>query len=626
MTTQRRSFRWGLLLSAVLLWLAALTYGQAQPKGITSRRGASPAMSLMSGTAAAAIPTQGPMFYHGGLLLPDSTNYAFWWGNPADFPADAKTGLEQFLAGLNGSSYLSIADQYMLGAKTTTRFGGNFYDSSAPPSIAGSGTKGKAIGDFQLELAIHLYHFLTASGVTPDPTGVYFIFTSNYAPNPFFCGFHDALFSGTTRLLQFAYIPNLASAYSCMVEGDVQLADPYLAPNNYSAGTHAMVSLTAHEFMETITDPDLVGGWYDVIVASAFVGNEIADPCAYVFQNWVQLANSSNWKTQEIWSNQAGGCVQGDGRPVQLLGAASTSKAVTTFNIPGATYGIFGTGINDGGTIAGTYYDANFYLPSAVFVLDPLGNITTFNVPGATAGTTTRGINSNGTIVGTYTDAAGEHGYLRDPLGNFTTFNAGTSSLSNNTHGLAINAAGAITGTYEEASLGKHGFVRDTLGNITTFDAPGMPYQTEPVSINDNDKVAGFYANLNQPPHGFVRDVQGDITTFDVPGGVNGTEAFSINLEGAIAGTYTDANFVKHGFVRSPTGVFTTFDAPGAVYGTVAHSINKYGAVAGFYSDAEGVSHGFVRDPYGNFTILSDIPWSMNDNGMTTGYATVPIK
>jgi len=62
------------------------------------------------------------------------------------------------------------------------------------------------------------------------------------------------------------------------------------------------------------------------------------------------------------------------------------------------------------------------------------------------------------------------------------------------------------------------------------------------------------------------------------------------------------------------------------VYGTVARSINKYGAVAGFYSDAEGVSHGFVRGPYGNFTILSDIPWSMNDNGMTTGYKTVAVK
>jgi uncharacterized membrane protein len=557
------------------------------------------------------------MAYHGGPVLSNSTTYTYWWGNPADFPADAQTGLEQFLAGLNGSSYLSIADQYMLGAKATTRFGGSLYDNSAPPSNTLSDAK--ATSDFALDIAVHLYQFLQANGVKPDPTGIYFIVTSQFSPNPFYCAFHTALLSGTNVLFQFAYSPNSTGDFSsCEVEGVAHSADPYLAPNNYSAGTHAIVDSAAHEFMETITDPEL-NAWY-----ADSNGNEVGDACAYVFQNWVQLTNSTRWKIQEEWSNQVNGCLQGDGRPVQLLGAASNSSAVTTFNIPGATYGIFGTGINDGGTIAGIYYDSNFNLPGAAFVRDPLGNITSFNVPGATD-TGAQGINSNGAITGSYVDANGGHGFVRDPLGNFATFDVNASALA--TVPRAINAAGAVTGRYVQApSRASHDFVRDPLGNITTFDAPGIAYATVPLGINDNGSIAGFYANLNQPSHSFVRDPLGDITTFDVPGSVNGTEALSINMQGAIAGTYTDASFVKHAFVRSPSGVFTTFDAPGAVYGTVAHSINKDGTVAGFYSDSDGVSHGFVRDLNGNFTTLSDIPWSINDSAMTTGYKTVAVK
>ena len=74
MTTQRRSLRWGLLLSAVVLWTAALSNGQSHPTGITYRRGASPAAS-----AATTIPTQTPMVYHCGPVLADSTTYAYWW-------------------------------------------------------------------------------------------------------------------------------------------------------------------------------------------------------------------------------------------------------------------------------------------------------------------------------------------------------------------------------------------------------------------------------------------------------------------------------------------------------------------------------------------------------------------
>jgi uncharacterized membrane protein len=609
MTTRQLSLQQVLLASAVLLWTAALTLGQEV--GVVHV-----APSRSASTATTTTPTQANMVYQGGPVLPNSTTYAVWWGNPADFPPDEVTEIDKLLNGLNGSSYLAIADQYMFGQKATTRFGGNLYNDSSPPPTDTNRSGNVFYG---------LCQFLHANGLQPEPTDIYFLFTSNFPTNQGFCGYHAAgtctgTFSGNVSTpFQFAYIPNLTSVIECSIQNETDPfwgVEPYLAPNNYSDGTRSIASLTGHEFMETITDPH-INAW------RAPNGQEVGDPCAYTFQNWVPLTNS-NWQLQEIWSNQVNGCVQSS-PPVKLLGALSNSGTVTTFDIPGATYGVFGEGIAANGTIAGTYYDTNFGKDGySAFVRDPLGNVTTFTVPGANE-TAARDINSSGTIAGT----AGGHGFVRNVLGNITTFDAPTANFTGVS---SINGPGAITGIYASAASGLasstevHGYVRDPLGDITNFDAPGLPDQTVPFSINDNGAVAGFYSYTNRPYHSFVRDPSGNITTFDVPGGVNGTEALSINRQGAIAGIYIDSNFVKHGFVRSPSGAFTTFDAPKAVYGTVAQSINNHGAVAGYYSDANGVSHGFVRDQYGNFTILSDIPKSINDAGMTTGYKTVAIK
>jgi len=140
MTMRRRSFQRGLLLLAVLAWTAALSYGQT---GITYPRDASPATK-----ASAATLTQANMVYRGGPVLPISTTYAIWFGDPAEFPPDALTGIDQVLSGLNGSPYLAIADQYMVGAKPTTRFGGNIFYNQPPPLPTNhpSGASGKFQG------------------------------------------------------------------------------------------------------------------------------------------------------------------------------------------------------------------------------------------------------------------------------------------------------------------------------------------------------------------------------------------------------------------------------------------------------------------------------------------------
>jgi hypothetical protein len=147
----------------VLKCAAQLCYGQTseqmQVVHITYKRGMNPA---------APAATQSNIVYNGEPVLPHSTTYAIPWGNPGDFPPDLVAGVDEFLSGRNGSPFLAIADQYMLGNKATTRFGGNLFDYSSPPPAvprtSGASTNG---------LGSHFCQFLHSSGVRPDPAAIY---------------------------------------------------------------------------------------------------------------------------------------------------------------------------------------------------------------------------------------------------------------------------------------------------------------------------------------------------------------------------------------------------------------------------------------------------------------------
>jgi uncharacterized membrane protein len=615
-----------LLSAAVLLPAMTLVAGRATGQTASGIRPQRPRLQYMRGAhsaaPAAAAPVQGPpnMVYNGGAVLPNSVTYAIWWGKPSDFPPDARDGIDDFLEDLDGSDYLRIADQYLFGQKAHTRFGGNFFDSSAPTS-----TPVDAQGNDLIYPEV--FKVLDENGLKPDPTAVYFVFTSNYpaqAAASGFCAFHTNDTSPDGTVIHLAYVPNSTSVPSfCGTD-----FDPLFKPNIHSEGTRAIVSDTAHEFMETITDPN-IDAWYNLTTG------EIGDPCAYIFQTWVPLRDS-RWKIQEIWSNQANGCVPGAGREGRVLGAYSNITAVRTFDIPAATYGTFAQSVNAEGAMAGYYNDANNIFHS--FVRDKDGTLTAFDPPVGVNGSTAYGINGDGEVAGYYFDVNFvRHGFVRDKHGTFATFDA-TSAMSG-TSAYGINEDGAIAGKYRDANLVNHGFVRDKHGAITTFDAPGagagLTEGTWPLAINAEGSVTGYYLDANSVNHGFVRDKHSIITTFDAPGAGSapgaGTFAYAINEDGAIVGHYTDAAFKNHSYVRDKHGLITEFDAPNAVYGTFAYSINSDGAVAGYYSDANGFPRGYVRDKHGNFTKI-DTPGksygtvilSINDEGAVAGYYTAP--
>ena len=121
-----------------------------------------------------------------------------------------------------------------------------------------------------------------------------------------------------------------------------------------------------------------------------------------------------------------------------------------------------------------------------------------------------------------------------------------------------------------------HGFLRASDGTFTTFDPPGSVSSTGAFSINPAGAITGSYADASGTDHGFLRARDGTFTTFDVPGSI-GTFPGSINPAGAITGSYADASRTDHGFLRACDGTFTTFDPPGAFLVIAPSNINPAG-------------------------------------------------
>ncbi len=222
-----------------------------------------------------------PLVDHGGKVLPSSSTHAIFWGPSSAFPADAHVGLAQLLGGFNDSSYLGIAQQYMRGAAVSTSYAGSVDDPSAPPA------HGPSTSTIANEVA-RLFP-------SPDPNGVYLVYTSNF-PKVNYCAWHSAATVGGVTV-QIAYLPNTSGVAGC---------DPgnLYDANSYSEGTRSVADSTAHEFMESITDPVPLSGWADKR------GEEIGDKCNFDYQGAVVLGNGSTWQLQTEWSNLIGGCQQ----------------------------------------------------------------------------------------------------------------------------------------------------------------------------------------------------------------------------------------------------------------------------------------------------------------------------
>jgi len=298
--TRRRSIRscsgalrCGLLLAAVLY--TAATEAQVAPggerhRGIHAKRDMNPNSTGATGAVAATNPNNIP--YLGGPVLPNPTIYAMWWGNRADFPSDLVPGISEFFNTLNETAYLHLTHQYLFGEDAQVRFGGNLFDSSAPPAQAPATT----------EIVAEVCKVLDDYGRKPDSNAIYAVYTSNNPPQNIYCAFHDigACPDGTNIHIMLS--PNNNDEPLCWVQ------PPELSCNRLSNGLQAAANSWAHELMETMTDPDTIDGWNN-----ASTGNEIGDPCNFTYKRCVTLSDGHIWQLQEMWSNKVSACVQGAG-------------------------------------------------------------------------------------------------------------------------------------------------------------------------------------------------------------------------------------------------------------------------------------------------------------------------
>ena len=248
-----------------------------------------------------------------------------------------------------------------------------------------------------------------------------------------------------------------------------------------------------------------------------------------------------------------------------------------------------------------------------------------FDAPGADTnagdfnGTYPGSINAGGAITGAYQDASGTyHGFLRSPGGQYTTFDAPGADLTpgdyNGTCPSAINDLGEITGQYWDINGVSHGFLRNREGKFTSFDAPGaLGFGSYPKAINLEGAIVGYYLDQNYAFHAFLRRPDGDFATFVGPGectgngsvGCYGSGASDINGAGIIAAGFNDTNLVHHGLVRNREGRLIPYDVPGAQSTGCPgcnSGLNQRGAIAGIYADANSVNHGYLRSPDGKFT------------------------
>ncbi len=206
--------------------------------------------------------------------------------------------------------------------------------------------------------------------------------------------------------------------------------------------------------------------------------------------------------------------------------------------------------INDRGVAVGDYLDVlgNWWdfvrsRDGTIEVLPPV-------IPGAQGNQEGIGINNEGTIVGTYRlsappagsyGIAGSSGFIFKD-GVYSTFDF-PSSIG--THPTGINDHGDIVGMWKDSNNLVHGFLLKD-GSFSSIDAPGA-INSKAEGINDAGEVVGRYLDSNSVQHGFVL-WKGFYAILDFPGATD-SGAVGLNDHGQIVGTSDNGTI---GWIATP--------------------------------------------------------------------------
>jgi len=231
--------------------------------------------------------TSSPLLKYGnGTVLSNVKTYAIFWGADwmsASFAGDKITGMDNFFNGFGGSSYAMTSKEYYDSSgyiASSSSYGGHVIDTSTPPS------RNPQVSTIVAEAC-------KATSNNPDPSAIYFIYTSTTAGNVNYCAWHSWGNCSNGAKVQVAYMPNIDGIAGC---------DPVDTTTKNSQGLAAIANVTGHELLEGITDPRGTG-WVDSS------GAENGDKCAWSFpstNNGIStFVNGAQFKIQMEWSNAA---------------------------------------------------------------------------------------------------------------------------------------------------------------------------------------------------------------------------------------------------------------------------------------------------------------------------------
>jgi hypothetical protein len=225
-------------------------------------------------------PNSNDLIDHGGPVETASRTFLIWWGDVTQYPADARASMEGFLSGLNRSSFLAIADEYMRGATATSSFAGSIFNPDTPPASPGG------------EMGNMVCQVIQSNGISLRD-GDIFIVTTSFFPDDAegqYCAFHSfGACSG--HPMTFIYAPNPANSW-CELR-------TVTCDNGISSNVNSMVSSMSHEVMETITDP-FESAWLNV------GGGEMGDLCG---TDWCAPFPNATYQVSGLYSNAKHGCV-----------------------------------------------------------------------------------------------------------------------------------------------------------------------------------------------------------------------------------------------------------------------------------------------------------------------------
>ncbi len=242
--------------------------------------------TMHSGHARSGGSTASPlMSFHGGKVLRANATAAIFWGsswNNTSFASDKISGLDSFFLGFGNSRYAFTSSEYYDSTgliSPASTYQGHLIDSSVVPNRALSTSQ--AISEVCKVTQNH-----------PDPSTVYFIYTATGAGKVNYCAWHSWGSCSSGAQVQVAYMPNIDGIAGC---------DPQDSSSGHSQGLAAVANVTAHELLESITDPR-GSSWFDSS------GQENGDKCAWSFppgNGLSTFSNSTVWKLQMEWSNSA---------------------------------------------------------------------------------------------------------------------------------------------------------------------------------------------------------------------------------------------------------------------------------------------------------------------------------